>query len=328
MSAPAPGTDPSLHTLFAERRRLINLSYRMLGSVQDAEDVVQETYIRWYALSEDEQRAISSPMAWLTKAATRICLDHLASARVRRERYIGQWLPEPLRDSGTWSSAGGEAGRLSTRDPGDQVTLDESVSMGMLVVLESMTPAERVAFVLHDVFGMPFAEVADTVGRSPAACRQLAASARRQVTRARSRTNDASRHSSVIAAFRLACETGDLDALIDLLALDVRSHSDGGGKVRAAARAVVGRDKVARLLLGLMRKEPGMDLVEEHVNGRLGFAVRLDGNTIAVIAVDVGNDDRVTDLWMVLNPDKLQAWQTGDEAQSAGPSRIPPLGNL
>lgn len=309
MSTPdSPETTPSLPALFAERRRLINLSYRMLGTLQDAEDVVQETYTRWYALSEAEQRAIVSPLAWLTKVAGRICLDHLASARVRRERYTGEWLPEPLRDSGTWSSADGDATRLSIRDPAEQVSLDESVSMGMLVVLESMTPAERVAFVLHDVFGTPFTEVADTVGRSPAACRQLAASARRRLAKARPLTNDTQRHRHVVSAFRTACETGDLDALVLLLDPDARSHADGGGKVRAATRTVTGGEKVARLLIGLMRKDPGMELVEEQVNGRLGLVVRLDGMTIAVVAVDVDRDERITDLWMVLNPDKLRAW--------------------
>ncbi|MCH0539186.1 RNA polymerase sigma factor SigJ [Streptomyces sp. MUM 203J] len=304
----SPETELSLPALFAERRRLINLSYRMLGTLQDAEDVVQETYSRWYALSEAEQQAIATPLAWLTKVAGRICLDHLASARVRREQYTGEWLPEPLRHSGTWSSTDGDGTRLNTRDPADQVTLDESVSMGMLVVLESMTPAERVAFVLHDVFGMPFAEVAETVGRSPAACRQLAASARRRLAKARPLTNDAHRHRHVVSAFRVACETGDLDALVQLLDPEARSHADGGDKVRAATRTVVGGEKVARLLIGLMRKDPGMDIVEEHVNDRLGLVVRLDGATVAVIAVDVDNDDRITDLWMVLNPDKLHAW--------------------
>lgn len=162
---PHPGTRPGPHlgTLMAERRRLLNIGYRMLGSLQDAEDVVQETYARWYGLSEEEQRAIGAPLAWLTRVASRICLDHLTSARVRREHYTGEWLPEPVRHSATWTSAGDEGGA----DPADRITLDESVSMGMLVVLDSFTPAERVAFVLHDIFGMPFTEIADTVGRTP-----------------------------------------------------------------------------------------------------------------------------------------------------------------
>ncbi len=185
----------------SERRHLINLSYRLLGSLADAEDVVQETYARWYALTRDQQEAIASPGAWLTTVASRICLDLLGSARVRRERYVGEWIPEPVPD---W-----------TDDPADRVTLDESVSMAFLVVLESMTPAERVAFILHDVFCHSFAEVAEIVGRSPAACRQLASSARRRVLAAP--VVSTARRAEVVRAFRQAWEAKDIEALIGLL---------------------------------------------------------------------------------------------------------------
>lgn len=309
-SGPARDPDPTLGSLLAERRRLLDLGYRMLGSVQDAEDVVQETYARWYALSEEGQREIAVPLAWLTRVASRICLDHLASARVRRERYTGEWLPEPLRDGTVWTSAG----RTGGGDPADRITLDESVSMGMLVVLDSVTPAERVAFVLHDVFGVPFAEIAETVGRTPAACRRLAASARRRLADRRPGGPPADAHRQVVSAFREACETGDLDALVALLDPAVESRSDGGGKVRAALRPVVGRDKVARLFLGLMRREPGVDLVEEDVNGAPGVTVRVAGTTVAVLATGV-RAGLVTDLWMVLNPDKLHAWTPGGAAE-------------
>ena len=157
----------------SERRQLINLTYRLLGSLAEAEDAVQETYARWYALSRQQQEAIESPGAWLTTVASRICLNLLGSARARRERYVGEWIPEPLPGRTGWAS-----GQPGTADPADRVTLDESVSMAFLVVLESMTPAERVAFILHDVFGYSFAEVAEIVGRTPAACRQLASSAK------------------------------------------------------------------------------------------------------------------------------------------------------
>ncbi|RIQ37417.1 sigma-70 family RNA polymerase sigma factor, partial [Jiangella rhizosphaerae] len=177
-------TDPDLAAIMTERRQLINVAYRLLGSLADAEDVVQETYARWYAMSTEQRDAIDSPAAWLTTVASRICLDLLRSARARRERYVGEWIPEPLPDRSEWISApaGGEG---DPADPADRVTLDESISMAFLVVLESMTPAERVAFVLHDVFGYPFAEVARIVGRTPAACRQLASSARRRLRSAR-----------------------------------------------------------------------------------------------------------------------------------------------
>ncbi len=300
-----PGSvqNPTLGSLMAERRGLLNLGYRMLGSVQDAEDVVQETYARWYALSEEEQRAIAVPLAWMTRVASRICLDQLASARVRRERYTGEWLPEPVRHSATWTSTGG----AGADDPADRITLDESVGMGMLVVLDSVTPAERVAFVLHDVFGMPFAEIAETVGRTPAACRQLASSARRRLAERRPGPSTAREHRQVVSAFREACETGDLDTLVALLDPDVESRSDGGGKVRAALRPVVGRDKVARLFLGLMRKEPEVDLVEDEVNGTPGVAVRVAGTTVAVLALEVC-DGLITHVWLVVNLDKLHAW--------------------
>src|SRR5450432_4725785 len=170
--------DPGLSVIMSERRQLINLAYRLLGSLADAEDAVQEAYARWYAMSRPQQEAIESPGGWLTTVASRICLDLLGSARARRERYVGEWIPEPLPEPAEWIS--GRPGGIEG-DPADRVTLDESVSMAFLVVLESMTPAERVAFVLHDVFGYSFAEVAEIVGRTPAACRQLASSARRRL---------------------------------------------------------------------------------------------------------------------------------------------------
>ncbi|HET6707112.1 sigma-70 family RNA polymerase sigma factor, partial [Amycolatopsis sp.] len=155
----------------AERRHLLNLAYRLLGSLAEAEDAVQETYARWYALPREQQDAVSSPGAWLTTVAGRVCLDVLGSARVRRERYVGEWLPEPLPDQHD--------------SVADRITLDESVTMAFLVTLEAMTPAQRVALVLHDVFGYAFAEVAEITGRTPAACRELASSARRRVRAAR-----------------------------------------------------------------------------------------------------------------------------------------------
>src|ERR1700733_12177568 len=171
-----PGTgqpDPALAVIMSERRQLINLAYRLLGSLAEAEDAVQETYARWYALSRQQQQAIENPAAWLTTVASRICLNLLGSARVRRERYVGEWIPEPLPERTEWITGRPDA---IPADPADRVTLDESVGMAFLVVLESLTPAERVAFILHDVFRYSFAEVAEIVGRTPAASRQLAPS--------------------------------------------------------------------------------------------------------------------------------------------------------
>src|SRR5689334_24682685 len=189
----------------SERRQLINLAYRMLGSLADAEDAVQETYARWYALPPEQQAAIESPGAWLSKVASRVCLDMLGSARARRERYVGEWLPEPI------------PAPEESADPADRVTLDESVNMAFLVVLESMTPAERVAFILHDVFRYPFADVADIVGRSEAACRQLASSARRRVRTSRTPAPPAAENAAIVREFKLAWQARDIAALVGLL---------------------------------------------------------------------------------------------------------------
>src|SRR5213595_3889135 len=195
-SGPGDGQlDPGLSAIMRERRQLVNLAYRLLGSLAEAEDAVQETYARWYAMTPHQREAIESPGAWLTTVASRICLDLLGSARARRERYVGEWLPEPLPEPTEW--IGGRPGG-ATGDPADRVTLDESVNMAFLVVLESMTPAERVAFILHDVFGYSFAEVAEIVGRTPAACRQLASSARRRIRADRRPATPAARQAAVV----------------------------------------------------------------------------------------------------------------------------------
>lgn len=296
--------DPMLRAVMGERRALLNLAFRMLGSSYDAEDVVQDTYARWYAMSEAEQQTIRSPMAWLVRVASRICLDQLASARRRRERYIGEWLPEPIPDEPRWDSTGRQ-GRAA--DPADNVTLDESVSMGMLVVLESLTPAERVSFVLHDVFGIPFDEIAATVGRSPAACRQLASSARRRIRASRPEPTEMGRHQRIVSAFKQACETGDMATLVGLLDPDVVYVADGGGKVSTARRPVFGPEKVARLLLGYLRKEPGVDIIERNVNGRPGLLFVDGGSTVGVLATEVG-EDGLSNLWLLMNPEKLHAW--------------------
>src|ERR1700721_162643 len=193
--------DPGLDVIMSERRQLINLTYRLLGSLAEAEDAVQETYARWYALSRQQQYAIESPGAWLTTVASHICLNLLGSARARRETYVGEWIPEPLPERTEWAS--GRPGGI-TPDPADRVTLDESVNMAFLVVLEAMTPAERVAFILHDVFGYPFAEVAEIVGRTPAACRQLASSARRRIRTAQPPATPAGRRAGLVREFKRA----------------------------------------------------------------------------------------------------------------------------
>src|SRR5437879_6125374 len=201
--------DAGLDTIISERRRLINLAYRLLGSLAEAEDAVQEAYARWYAMSRQQQEAIESPGAWLTTVASRICLDLLGSARARRERYVGEWIPEPLPEPTEWIN--GRPGD-ATVDPADRITLDESVNMAFLVVLDSMTPAERVAFILHDVFRYPFAEIAEFVGRTPAACRQLASSARRRVHDAHAPAPPPANQADIVRNLKVAWEAKHPDA--------------------------------------------------------------------------------------------------------------------
>jgi RNA polymerase sigma-70 factor (ECF subfamily) len=292
--------DPALDAVMSERRQLINLAYRMLGSLADAEDVVQETYARWYAQSAEQRDAIDSPGAWLTTVASRICLDVLGSARARRERYVGEWIPEPLPDRR-------ELAGPATTDPAERVTLDESVNMAFLVVLESMTPAERVAFVLHDIFRYPFPEVAAIVGRSPAACRQLASSARRRLTGSRAPVRAAPEHADVVRAFKDAWAAHDVTALIGLLDPDALAVADGGGVVTAQLDPVQGAARIAQLLVDVAALAPGLTILERSVNGRPGIIAQLDGVTVVVMALHV-EQNRITNLWAVRNPEKLRPW--------------------
>ena len=293
-----------LSAIMSERRRLINLGYRLLGSLADAEDVVQETYARWYAMSRPQQDAIASPAAWLTTVASRICLDLLGSARARRERYVGEWIPEPLPDRTEWISGRSGGGTL---DPADRVTLDESINMAFLVVLESMTPAERVAFVLHDVFRYSFAEVAEIVGRTPAACRQLASSARRRVRASQAPATPTAQQAGIVRGFKQAWEAGDIDALIGLLDPDATAIGDGGGLVSAALRPIEGGAQIARYFVDLAERATGLTLVERTVNGQPGLVLQQDGLTAAVIAFDIAGG-RVKHIWAVRNPEKLRPW--------------------
>ncbi|MEV7192595.1 RNA polymerase sigma factor SigJ [Streptomyces sp. NPDC093510] len=286
-----------------ERPRLINLAYRFLGSLADAEDVVQETYMRWYAMSAQQQAAIVSPGGWLTKVASRICLDLLGSARARREKYVGEWLPEPLPDRAEWGGGRSEG----TADPADRVTLDESVGMAFLVVLEAMTPAERVAFILHDVFRYPFSDIGEIVGRSPAACRQLATSARRRVRAHQSGATDTDRRAGVVGAFKQAWESQDIKALIGLLDPEVSVVSDGGGLVRTRLEPVVGSAEVVQSLLVISARAPGATILERSVNGQPGLVVEHEGVIMAVMAFDVVGD-RIQHIWGVRNPEKLRLW--------------------
>ncbi|MGP3955811.1 RNA polymerase sigma factor SigJ [Nonomuraea sp. 3N208] len=301
--------DPSLSAIMSERRQLINLAYRLLGSVAEAEDVVQETYTRWYAMSRQQQEAIESPGGWLTTVASRICLDLLGSARARRERYVGEWIPEPLPDRTEWIN-GRSAG--TTADPADRVTLDESVTMAFLVVLESMTPAERVAFILHEVFRYSFAEVAEIVGRTPAACRQLASSARRRIRAAQAPAAPAARQAGLVRDFKQAWEAKDIDALVGLLDPGATMIADGGGLVSAVLRPIEGGEQIARYMLDIAGRAPNLTILERTVNGQPGLVAQHNGVTVTVAAFDVAGD-RIKHIWAVRNPDKLRPWTVGPQ---------------
>ncbi|GAB2662811.1 RNA polymerase sigma factor SigJ [Nocardia goodfellowii] len=291
-------TDPQLAAVISERRQLINLAYRLLGSLAEAEDVVQETYARWYALPERQRREVAAPGAWLTTVASRVCLDLLGSARARREQYVGEWIPEPVP---------GPDGP-DTLDPADRVTLDESISMAFLIVLDSMTPAERVAFVLHDVFRYSFAEVGQIVGRTPAACRQLAFSARRRIDTSRAASTD--ERAEVIRDFKRAWETGDIAALISVLDPRATATADGGGLVPAFLDPIIGGAQIARAWMELAALAPAPTLLERTVNGQPGLVAELDGVIISVYAFDIA-DSRITRIWVIRNPEKLRPWTTG-----------------
>ncbi|GAA5060455.1 RNA polymerase sigma-70 factor (ECF subfamily) [Thermocatellispora tengchongensis] len=285
--------DEDLAREFAELRpRLVGVAYGLLGSVEEAEDVVQDAWLR---LSRQEPGHVGDVAGWLVVTVSRLALDVLRSVRHRREEYVGPWLPEPV-------VTGPEAA-----DPADRVTLDESMSIAMMVVLESLSPAERTAFVLHDVFGLPFEEIAVAVGRTPAACRQLAARARRHVAaRAPRFSVDGAEHRRVVDAFARACEAGDLDALLAVLDPDVVLLSDGGGLARAARRPILGDAKVARFLLGVAAKfGPGPRFTPMAVNGWPGLARVGGGRLTHVFGLAVA-DGRVTEIDIVINPEKLR----------------------
>ncbi len=276
---------------FAQARpRLLRLAYSELGDVGEAEDVVQEAWLR---LERSDADAIENLDGWLTKVVARLALDRLRSARVRRERYVGPWLPEPV----------------SSDDPADRVTLDESVSYALLTVLEQLTPAERTAFVLHDVFDMPFGEVSEVVGRTPEAVRQLASRARGHVQRERPRfAASPDEHDRAVRAFARAVAAGNLEDLVAVLDPEVVWTSDGGGRVTAARRPVHGGARVGRAWAALSPKfvhEP----IEIVLNGRLGLVLpSRDGHRVAVSFVV--SDGRITRIDAIRNPAKLRRLRT------------------
>ena len=266
------------------RPRLLRVAYRMLGSVADAEDVVQEAFVRWMRADREE---VQCAEAYLRRTVTRLCLDQLKSARHRRETYVGPWLPEPVVEA--------EA--------------EEDVTLPLMLALERLSPLERAAFLLHDVFGLAFDEVAATLGREPAACRQLATRAREHVREARPRYQlDRERGLEIADAFFAASRSGDLSALGALLAADVSLHADGGGKRAAVTRPILGVEEVMKLhrhLADLFRSRPSLLVRTGFINGLPGFVTREADGELQTTALDI-EGGRITAIYVVRNPDKLR----------------------
>jgi RNA polymerase sigma-70 factor, ECF subfamily len=276
----------------AHRRALTGLAYRMLGSRAEAEDVVQDAYLRWHA---SDRATIHEPRRYLGTVVTRLCLDRMKSARARRERYVGQWLPEPVVDEAFDDEAASD--------------LAHDISVALMLVLERLSPLERASFLLHDVLGVGFAEVSRALGRSEAACRQLAARGREHIAAGRPRfpaSSEDGRH--LAAAFHQASISGDVHALAEILARDVVLHSDGGGKRIAALNPIFGREKVLRFLGGVSRKNADLAALEVRaatINGLPGFLLRGGDGAIDTVAFEA-RDGRITAIYITRNPDKLR----------------------
>ena len=293
-----------MDAIVEHRPLLFGIAYRMLGSAADAEDAVQETFLRWHRAMA-AGTAVEAPKAWLAQTVTRVCLDELKSARVRREQYVGPWLPEPL-------VAGAEP------DVAEVAGLADTLSTAFLVLLETLTPKERAVFLLHDVFGYDYAAIADIVGESEAYCRQLAKRARAHVEARRPRfTASPEQQERLTERFLRAVTEGDLPTLIESLAEDVTVWSDGGGKVNAARKPVIGRDKVVRFFLGLMRLAPeGTAFRLSRVNGQPGIVTYVEGRPHNVVTLDVA-DGVIRAVYVVVNPDKLRAVPELDDPAAA-----------
>lgn len=282
------------------RKRLLGLAYRMLGLIADAEDAVQETYLRWHTADRDK---VSDPRAFLMTTTTRICLDLLTSARVRREEYVGPWLPEPVVDAAALA-------------PDSRTELAEDLSIALLLTLDRLSPLERAAFLLHDVFDFSFGEIATALQRSEAACRQLATRARVHVREARPRGTSPplvrsgeidAKHEQLLSAFVAATRSGDLKALTNMLAVDVHLETDGGGKAAAALNAIDGADQAARFLIGATRKGWREDFTLRFaaINGLPGIVVYSPEGPVQTAAFEL-KGDVIRRLYVVRNPDKLR----------------------
>jgi RNA polymerase sigma-70 factor (ECF subfamily) len=284
--------DQDVMAFETHRRALTGLAYRMLGSRAEAEDIVQDAYLRWHAA---DRSAIEEPRRYLGTVVTRLCLDRMKSAQARREVYVGQWLPEPLVDE-----------MLDGEGPDD---LAHDISVALMLLLERLSPLERASFLLHDVFGVDFAEVARALGRGESACRQLAARARAHIEAGRPRF-PASREEGhrLAAAFQTAIATGHTQALARILAEDAVLYSDGGGKRAAALNPIRGADRIMRFFAGIARKNPALATIAARpatVNGLAGFVMRENDGSIDTMAIE-HCDGRIAAIYLTRNPEKLQ----------------------
>jgi RNA polymerase sigma-70 factor (ECF subfamily) len=280
-------SEEELAAEFAEHRAvLVGAAYRVVGSVSDAEDVVQEAWLRWVGVEHEEVR---EPRAYLIRITTRLALNKLREQKARREQYVGPWLPEPL----------------SEDDPAAAAELADSVSMAMLVVLETLSPLERATFVLREVFDLPYGEIADTLGRSESAVRQLAHRAREHVHARQPRHHvDRARHNELTLQFMQAAGSGDFDSVVALLAPDAVLISDGGGKKKAALRPIHGPEKIARWLFAVIAENPNYEIRMATLNGETAYIAYFDDepDTVAFLKSDGG---LISELYLIRNPDKL-----------------------
>ncbi|WP_037731989.1 RNA polymerase sigma-70 factor [Streptomyces megasporus] len=294
----ASGTDPDGVDVFEEHRPLLlGVAYRMLGRVADAEDVVQEAWLRWSAA---DRAAVRAPRAYLVRTTTRLAVDRLRQIASRREAYVGPWLPEPLATDVEHTV------EHTVTDGAERVMLAESVSLAVLVVLESLSPLERAVFVLREAFGLPYGEIAETLDRSEAAVRQLAARARRHVAERTPRFEvDPEQRRRLTERFLAAAVEGDLAGLLAVLAPDARLVGDGGGRAKAPLRIIVGADKVARFLAAISRTPiPDPEFVPLELNGGPALLVTSEGRPYAVFALEAA-DGLVRSVYIVSNPEKI-----------------------
>lgn len=286
VASQAPQQTPRLSDFQRERKRLVRLAYRMLGSFSEAEDVVQDAWLKW----EQVEGGVDAPAAYLTRIVTRLCLDQLKSARTRRETYVGPWLPDPL---------------MGSTDPDEAIADDITVTL--MLAMERLSPLERAAFLLHDVFDVALNDVAVTLSREPAAVRQLASRARKHVQAARPRFSvEAAEANRMTQAFFVAARDGDIAALASLLANEVEIHTDGGGKVLAFRNIIRGLDRALRLFAGLRRKNAtSPTLLHTSVIDGLPGYISIDRGVVQTTALDI-RDGRIAAIYIVRNPDKLR----------------------